>query len=387
MTTEKQNLLIVTEAALENPYANPLSAADRERVNGVVRTYQNLTPHLESQFHVHFLTPFDYPGEEQNAVKALFKKNTPFSIAAQKSIRLVWPSTDDLDQRMTTIRPDHVHIATEGPLGLKTMLYCKARDIPISTAFHTNWQQYLMEDDADVPLIPREFAAWGAKKLLVKFHQAARATMAATPELKDELSSWGLKAQNIHIVSRGIDTNTFKPHPHSDSKDYIVCVGRVAPGKGVERFCALDTGAYKKVVVGEGPLLAKLKTQFPSVEFTGFSQGEKLAHYYSGAKLFVLPSDTETFGMTVIESLACGTPVVALNRGGHQPIINDRGGLGVMDGDLQVAFNEAIADPLQFLHPVEMAAYIKERRSWEREARNFSTMVAAARKQTKSSPG
>lgn len=387
MSTQKERLLIVTEAALEHPDANPLSDADRERVNGVVRTYQNLRPHLEKMYDLQFLTPFDFPGDEQSPLKAILLGNTPFSMAPQKSVRLVLPTQVEMEYRMARIRPDHVHIATEGPLGIKAKAQCKREEIPFSTAFHTNWQQYLLEDGAKVPLIPPTLAAWTARKLMTAFHKSAQGTMAATEDLKQELVGWGLDPARIHIVSRGIDTDVFKPHPEDDKKDYVFCIGRVAPGKGVERFCTLDTGGLRKVVVGEGPSLAKIKAEFPNVEFAGFAQGEQLARYYSGARYFVMPSDTETFGMTVIESLACGTPVIALNRGGHQPILNDRHGLGVMRSELQQAFDNAIGYPEQFLDPETMATYIKATRSWEREAENFRTMVEASRQRKVSALG
>jgi len=378
----KPTLLIVTEAALEKPDAQPLSDADKARVNGVFRTYQNLAPHLQDFYDVQFLTPFSYGGKERGWLRALFNRNTPFSLPQQPSIRMVLPSARDIAARMKEMAPQHVHVATEGPLGIRALLYCRRNNIPVTTAFHTNWQQYVIEDGFHVPGVPRRMAGKAAQSLLRVFHGSADATMAATPELREELGGWGLDTGRIHIVSRGIDTSTFKPHDGEApvAGDYVLNVGRLAPGKGVEKFCALDTGGLKKVVVGTGPLAEKLKAQYPDVHFAGFVQGAELTRYYSGAKLFVLPSDTETFGMTVMESLACGTPVVALDRGGHQPIVNAHAGLGVMKGDLQAAFNAAITNPGQFMPRAEIASFMHRTRSWGSEAVNFHGMIQSARK-------
>ncbi len=378
--TEKPTLLIVTEAALQNPLARPLSADDQARVNGVYRTYQNLARPLSEIYNLHFLTPFDYPGAERSMLRAVFNRDTPFALPQQKTIRLVLPSGRDLRGRMDAIRPDHVHIATEGPLGARAMLYCKRHKIPVSTAFHTQWPHYVQSDGFHVPGVPRGLAARAVLGFMTFFHKQADATMAATPELKDELAGLGLARDKIHIVSRGIDTTVFRPYADSDrpvADDYALVVSRLAPSKGIEDFCRLDTGLLKKVVVGTGPLADGLKRDFPDVAFAGFREGPELARYYSGARIFVLPSESETFGITVIESLACGTPVAALDRGGHQPILNERGGLGLMRGDLQRAFNEAVADPAQFLPRQELARHVQHTKSWDHEALNFHGMVRA----------
>ncbi|MEZ0262313.1 MAG: glycosyltransferase, partial [Alphaproteobacteria bacterium] len=162
-------------------------------------------------------------------------------------------------------------------------------------------------------------------------------------------------------------------------QEYIVCIGRVAPGKGVEDFCQLDTKGIKKVVVGTGPIEEELKAKYgKDVEFAGYKQGQDLAKYYAGAKLFVLPSETETFGMTVTEALACGTPVAALTRGGHMPILQAANGLGVMKDKLQDAVDDALANPAQFMPRADMAEFIRQTKSWEHEAENFHKMAEAA---------
>ncbi|TAL27551.1 MAG: glycosyltransferase family 1 protein [Alphaproteobacteria bacterium] len=380
----KPVLLIVTEAALEHPDAVPLSPADMERVNGVVRTYQGLDEPLKQFYDVRYLTPFDYPGEPKK--RGMLHHNRPFPVPQQKSLRTVFPSTRDMDKRIGDLKPAHVHIATEGPMGLRAMNYCKKHGISVSSAFHTNWQQYVKEEGFGIPGVPRDVAAKATLAFLKRFHKKADAVMAATPELKEGLVDWGLKGEKIHLVNRGVDTKIFRPYKPEESpskEEYIVCIGRVAPGKGVEDFCNLDTRGIRKIVVGTGPIFEELKAKHPEVEWAGYQQGANLGKYYAGAKLFVLPSETETLGMTVMESLACGTPVAALTRGGHQPIINAAPGLGVMKDKLQDAVDSALEHPEQFMPRDKIAAFAHKTMSWAHEAENFHDMAEAAKPQAK----
>jgi glycosyltransferase involved in cell wall biosynthesis len=382
MTTpsSKPVLLIVTEAALEHPDAVPLSPADKERVNGVVRTYQGLDEPLKQFYDVHYLTPYDYPGEAKKS--GMLHHNRPFPVPQQKSLRTVFPSRSDMDHRIGDLNPAHVHIATEGPLGRKAMNYCKRKGISVSSAFHTNWQQYVKEDGFNIPGVPREVGAKATLAFLKRFHKKADAVMAATPELKEGLVDWGLKAEKIHLVNRGVDTKVFRPYAPEESpvkEEYIVCIGRVAPGKGVEDFCNLNTRGIKKVVVGTGPIFEELKAKHPEVEWAGYQQGVDLGKYYAGAKLFVLPSETETLGMTVMEALACGTPVAALTRGGHQPIVNATKGLGVLKDNIQEAVDSALDNSAQFMSRQEISDFAHKTMSWAHEAENFRDMADAAK--------
>jgi glycosyltransferase involved in cell wall biosynthesis len=76
-------------------------------------------------------------------------------------------------------------------------------------------------------------------------------------------------------------------------------------------------------------MLEKYKAQYPSVHFTGFKTGVDLAQYYANAEVFVFPSKWETFGIVMIEAMACGTPVAAYNCQGPADVI-DQGVTGFM---------------------------------------------------------
>jgi glycosyltransferase involved in cell wall biosynthesis len=391
---DKPNLWIVTEAARKYPDGIPASASQEERerenqrVNGVVVTYENFAPWLTSQFNVHTLNPFDFPGEEQPLWKAILKPGTPFSSPFQNTHRLVAPTLAQLDEKLKPYMPDHMHIATEFPLGFQAMRWAKRNNIPVSTAFHTNFHQYAVDYTKKIPL-PEAWKVGPVKNYLRRFHAKADSSMAASPELRDELTVSGFDPAKIHIVGRGIDPAVFHPYPDSERplrEKFALYVGRLSPGKGVEAFCALNTHGLKKVAVGTGTIESKMKAAFPDVRFVGFKKGEELAKYFSAAELFVMPATTETFGITVIEAGGCGTPVVALNQGFHQPILNARSGLGIMRGNLQQAFDEAVANPGQFLPRQEIAAHTAATWTWPVAAGKFAAMVKAAQSLAKGGP-
>jgi glycosyltransferase involved in cell wall biosynthesis len=116
----------------------------------------------------------------------------------------------------------------------------------------------------------------------------------------------------------------------------LVCVSRISKEKNLEDFCELKYPGAHKILVGDGPYRAELEQRYPDVEFVGFKRGESLAWYYANADVFVFPSRWETFGIVMIESMACGTPVAAYPCPGPRDVI-DQGQTGYMCEDLSYA--------------------------------------------------
>ena len=160
-----------------------------------------------------------------------------------------------------------------------------------------------------------------------RFHAPSRAILAATPRLMDELAGRGIL--HTRPWTRGIDTNVFKPaltaHPvlADLQRPILLSVGRVAIEKNLESFLDAPV-AGTKVVVGEGPALAQLQKQYPDAIFMG-SFGSELAQAYAAADVFVFPSKTDTFGLVMIEALACGVPVAGYPVPGPLDIIGAEG--------------------------------------------------------------
>ena len=136
--------------------------------------------------------------------------------------------------------------------------------------------------------------------------------MVATPSLERELKERGF-APPMRRWSRGVDLNLFRPRPRIETgykRPVMLYVGRVSHEKGIDDFLKLRLPGTK-FVVGDGPARAELERAYPDAVFLGYRKGQALADAYASADLFVFPSKTDTFGVVVIEALACGLPVAA----------------------------------------------------------------------------
>jgi glycosyltransferase involved in cell wall biosynthesis len=167
--------------------------------------------------------------------------------------------------------------------------------------------------------------------------------MVATQSFRDELFARGFR--NIRPWTRGVDLSLFRPEPRehfSLPRPVFLYVGRVAVEKNIRAFLELSLPG-SKVVVGDGPQLAALRRDFPGVTFTGPRYGAQLARTYAGADVFVFPSMTDTFGLVLLEALACGTPVAAFPVTGPRDIFaGARQNIGAIDADLRAACLRAL---------------------------------------------
>jgi len=290
------------------------------QVNGVVRTLDTTTRKLRDLGHiVEVVEPSRYP---QLAV--------PF----YPEICLAMASTGAIANRLRKFRPDHVHISTEGPLGLLVRRECKNRGWKFSTSYHTKYPEYLRK-------LARVPEAW-SYRLLKWFHNGGSSLMCATPSLEKDLIARGFTAP-IRRWSRGVDLELFRPSARIDEgypRPVLLYVGRVSKEKGIEDFLNLKTPGTK-LIVGDGPIRTDLERRFPDAKFLGYRKGEALAACYASADLFVFPSKTDTFGLVMIEALACGTPVAAYPVTGPIDIIT-RPELGALHDNLAIAVETAL---------------------------------------------
>ena len=229
-------------------------------------------------------------------------------------------------------KPDAIHIATEGPIGLLARRYCRKRGRAFTTSFHTRFPDYVTARIA----VPESWVWW----LLRRFHAPSRAVMAATPALTRELRSRGFR--NVVLWSRGVDSSLFRPRQRTLDlpRPIFLSVGRLAREKNLEAFLDLDLPGTK-VVVGDGPAFAALKRRYPEAVFPGALFGEQLAEAYASSDVFVFPSKTDTFGLVLLEALASGVPVAAFPVAGPRDVITDPA-VGVLDDDLRGACLRAL---------------------------------------------
>jgi glycosyltransferase involved in cell wall biosynthesis len=283
----------------------------KDQINGVVTTYKNIEIcAVRDGYNVVVLDPgwfsyIDCPG--YNEVKIAYPRN--------------------LGKKIEEISPDYIHIATEGPLGLWARAYLSLASIPHNTAYHTKFPEGLKKLFGIPEFITWRFVRW--------FHKHSGKVLTTTDSMVKELKDHGFDGDVISWT-RGVDRTIFKPGNRNPSIDYVmVCVSRVSKEKNLEDFFELDYPG-RKIMVGDGPMLAKYKAQYPNVEFVGFKTGADLADYYRMADVFVFPSRWETFGIVMIEAMACGTPVAAYPCQGPEDVI-DQAETGFMNENLENA--------------------------------------------------
>jgi glycosyltransferase involved in cell wall biosynthesis len=325
------HILIVTDAWLP-------------QVNGVVRTLDTVIGILRARGHaVDMVTPADF---------------ITLPCPTYPEIRLSLATTAMVGRRIEASGPDSIHIATEGPLGLAARRHCMRRGYRFTTSYHTRFPEYLYER------LPVRRAREAAHRFLDRFHRSGAAIMVATQSIEDMLRERG--HTNIRRWSRGVDTVLFRPQVrrnlNGDRPISLYC-GRVATEKNIEAFLDLDLPGTK-YVVGDGPQRSGLERRYPKARFTGYHHGESLAALIAQADVFVFPSRTDTFGLVLIEALACGVPVAAYPVPGPRDVVAD-GVVGALDEDLGAAIRRA-------LHMDRTACRgHAEQYTWERSAGQF----------------
>jgi glycosyltransferase involved in cell wall biosynthesis len=312
------------------------------QANGVVRTLSALASGLQGLgVDVAFLTPEGMPTIGRVALP------NPRSVAA----------------RIAAVRPDAIHIATEGPIGLATRWHCSARGLPFTTSIHARFA-----DDAATrwPLAAR--LGWG---WLRWFHNAGRGTMAATASLAEDLAAHGFRS--VLRWPRGVDAGLFRPRANASLgllRPIFLAAGPLVAAENIEAFLALDLPGTK-VVVGEGPQRDALARLCPKAIFLGAMHGDDLARIYAAADVLVAPSRIDTAGLTLLEALACGTPIAGYPVAAMRDAVGDAP-VAVLDEDLRAACLRALA-----LSRTACRAFA-ETMSWDASARCFLDNVAHA---------
>lgn len=308
LTEAHQRIVIVTDAWLP-------------QMNGVVRTLTTTCDMLREQGHeVMVVSPDQFAS---------------VPCPTYPEIRLAFSPPGAISRKLRKFAPGAIHIATEGPLGMAARRYCARNGTPFTTAYHTQFPEYIARR---THLPARWF--W---RYIEWFHAPARRVLVATESIREELRSHGLA--RLHHWTRGVDLACFDPDapPPSAFEDLPrpiqLYVGRVSVEKNIEAFLeARHPGT--KIVVGDGPALERLRRRHPEVHFLGRKSGRELAGCYAGADVFVFPSRTDTFGLVMIEALACGTPVAAYPVAGPRDIVTDE--VGALSEDLDRAIDAAL---------------------------------------------
>ena len=239
----------------------------------------------------------------------------------------------EVARRIERIAPDAIHIATEGPIGAAARRYCLKRGLRFTTAYHTCFPEYI-QVRTGMPL------AW-TYAWMRRFHAPAANVVVATSTMRETLAARGF--ERLFECPLGVDLELFRPSGERFTgfpRPVFTYVGRVAPEKNLAEFLALDLPGTK-LVVGDGPARAKLERRFPAARFVGYKTGAELASFYQRSDVFVFPSRTETFGLVMLEAMACGVPVAAFPVRGPLDVVRDPS-TGILDSDLRAAALKAL---------------------------------------------
>lgn len=290
-----------------------VSDAWSPQVNGVVTSLAALIGELRGLGHqVKLLSPADF-------------RSVP--CPTYPEIPLVWDLWR-VGAAIRDFRPDCVHLATEGPLGWATRRWLVKRGLAFSSAIHTRFPEYV---STRWPWIAPRFGY----AFLRTFHHPSQAVLVTTERLREEFADWAL--QRLQLWRKGVDTQLFRPDTARPRpvRPVFLYVGRIAPEKNLQAFLDLDLPGEKRVI-GDGPQRETLQLQYPQVCFLGYRHGQALAEAYQQASVLVFPSRTDTYGLVMLEALACGTPVAAFPVAGPLDVLQ-QGLSGVMDEDLHAA--------------------------------------------------
>ena len=316
------------------------------QINGVVRTLGHTGQHLQNLGHkVLFITPEAF---------------LTYPCPTYPSIRLAVFPKKRVRRMLHEFRPQAVHIATEGPLGQAARGLCLERSLPFTTSYHTQFPEYIR---ARFPIPIKWSYAY-----LRRYHSRAARTMVATRSMQRLLEARGFK--KLEIWARGVDTVAFQPGPKSylsGPRPISMYMGRVAVEKNIQAFLNLDVPG-SKYVVGDGPDLERLRRQFPKVTFTGQKLDQELTAHLAAATVFVFPSLTDTFGLVLLEAMACGVPVAAYPVTGPVDVVQN-GKTGVLDHDLRQAVLGALT-----LAPANCTAYARLH-SWRHWTERFVSLL------------
>jgi glycosyltransferase involved in cell wall biosynthesis len=311
------------------------------QVNGVVTSLQALIGELRGLGHqVKLLSPESF---------------RTIACPTYPEISLVW-NVWQVGPAIRDFAPDMVHLATEGPLGWTARRWLQKRQLAFTTAIHTRFPEYVSSRWPWVPL------AWGYAWLRA-FHRPSQAVLVSTERMRAEFASWGFA--NLQLWRKGVDTRVFYPRPlrEQPAQPVFLYVGRLATEKNIEAFLTLQLPGEKRLV-GDGPLRKNLTDAYPQASFLGYLQGQALADAYSAASVLVFPSLTDTYGLVMLEALACGTPVAAFPVAGPLDVLQ-AGLTGVLAADL----HEACLAALQ-LDRGDCAEHAG-RHSWRASAQEF----------------
>lgn len=285
----------------------------RTQINGVVTTFNSMEPLANKDgYEFYFIDPSHFK-----------HYSAPFYPEVKLSIPF------GIGKIFEEIQPDHIHIATEGPVGLAARLHCDKKGWVYNTSYHTKFPEFLNELYAFPPNITYAYLRW--------FHKHSGIVLTNTRSMVETLKKRNF-TNTIIEWTRGVDLEKLKPTIEDVQDGSVLYVGRVSKEKNLDALCELQD-QFKIVIVGDGPYRETLEKKYPKVEFVGYKTGSELANYYRRASVFCFPSRSDTFGIVIIEAMSQGCPVAAFPVTGPIDIIENHV-TGALALNLEDSINE-----------------------------------------------
>ncbi|MGB7510769.1 MAG: glycosyltransferase family 1 protein [Pelodictyon phaeoclathratiforme] len=284
--------------------------------------------------------------------------------------------TNETRRQLDAFAPDMVHISTPDIIGRKFLLYARSKNIPVASAFHTDFPSYFS-------YYRLGFAVQHAWKYLTWFYNNCNMVLAPNESVRHKLAGYAIR--NIEIWSRGVDKELFDPFRRSEKlrsewnatgRTVIVYAGRFVLYKDIEVVMSVYDrfmqGEYadqvRFVMIGSGPEEEEMRRRMPEAVFTGYLTGEELPEAYASGDIFLFPSTTEAFCNVALEALASGLPVIVSDVGGCRDIA-DRSAAGfvVHEGCVDDFYGKCLAllgDSLRYRELRACGLAYAEMQSW-----------------------
>lgn len=315
------------------------------QINGVVTTLKTTKEHLERRGY---------------AVKVIHPELYKLTVPLQPSTGIYMPIFPAGVVKNALMNADHIHIATEGSIGLAARYFCQRYNKKYTSSFHTKYPEYLYEHVGIPPRLTAQYFSW--------FHRNSNSILVPTPSMVDYCRELGIL--NTVLWSRGVDTSIFKPTSKvSSSKIRAVYVGRISAEKNIEAFLSINDSDIQKTLIGDGPQLVDYKNRYPDAVFLGRMTKEQIAEELPKHDVFAWPSLTDTFGLVVLEGMASGLPVAAFDNDVNRHIIEHGKSGCLVDNDLAAAIHYAVE-----LDPAKAVARARTF-SWEAATDQFESYL------------
>lgn len=289
-----------------------------DQVNGVVTTFRNLAAEAEKDgAEIIFLHP------------GMFRH---FSCPGYPEVKLALPF--GAGKVIEEINPDYLHIVTEGPLGFAARIWCYRNKKQYNTSYHTKFPEYMKKLYGVPEFFTYAYVRW--------FHRDSKKVLTTTKSMVDALYRRGFVCEVIPWT-RGVNLSVLSPtvkHRRHDRSPIVLYVGRVSKEKGLDDLCRLSND-YEVRIVGDGPYRKHLEKKYKKVKFLGYQKGTDLANQYVQADVFCFPSQTDTFGIVIIEAMSLGLPVAGYPVSGPADLIEE-GITGYVSWDLKSAIDRCL---------------------------------------------